>query len=631
MMDLIGNHLWQSTLFASAAALLTLLFRKNAARVRYGLWLAASLKFLIPFTLFIAIGNSLDLHWQQPVRITPPAVLLVKNFSQPFGVASSGNTLPAPLPSAKGKSFSYFPAVLLASWLGGSVVVLASYIRKGQRVRSVVRESDLLNHGRAFEALHRLQQHNGIRVRIRMASSQSTMEPGVFGVFRPVLLLPSGMLERLSDTELEAIIAHECSHVRSCDNFVAVVHMLVEALFWFHPMVWWLGSKLVEERECACDEAVLQLGKDPQAYAEGILKVCEFYLESPLACVSGVTGSDMKKRIHAIMTHRIGRRLSWVKKLLLMSAGIFALAVPITVGLLKATPIRTRFQGSAEMAVPAGGISPAVVLPSAIPAAGYVPVTDSPAPSNLPPSRVQSPVQAKVSFETVSIQPSLNCINPGVFSVKPGRFENTCVTVTTLIFSAYGMQPYQLSSGPEWISSRRFDIEAKSSSPDHPARQGQMLQSLLEERFHLKMHRETRDVPAYALTLAEGGPKFQPAKDDSGNPIVDVPKTDGSITLKGEVRHPGPGECFTFTPPGFLECKAVPIEQMAGALATVFGRPVMNKTGLSGLYNFSVNWEPSAAHPTLTAIQDQLGLVLRPEKGTAEVYVIDSVEKPSLD
>ena len=78
--------------------------------------------------------------------------------------------------------------------------------------------------------------------------------------------------------------------------------MIVEAMFWFHPLVWWIGVRLLEERERACDEKVLRPGNEPRDYAEGILNVCKLYVESPLVCMSGVTGSDLRKRIQAILT-----------------------------------------------------------------------------------------------------------------------------------------------------------------------------------------------------------------------------------------------------------------------------------------------------------------------------------------
>src|SRR5262249_54214825 len=146
-----------------------------------------------------------------------------------------------------------------------------------------------------------LRLRNCIESAIPIMSTPGLVEPGVFGVFRPILLLPEGIGERLNDAQLEAILAHELCHVRRRDNLTATIHMAVQAVFWFHPLVWWLGARLVDERERACDEEVLRLGNRPQVYAAGILNVCKLYVESPLACVSGVTGADLKKRIGSIM------------------------------------------------------------------------------------------------------------------------------------------------------------------------------------------------------------------------------------------------------------------------------------------------------------------------------------------
>ncbi len=114
-----------------------------------------------------------------------------------------------------------------------------------------------------------------------------------------------GISERLTPPQLDAVLAHELCHIRRRDNLLAAIHMLVEALFWFHPLVWWLGKKLVDERERACDEEVLRLGGEPHIYAEAIVNICKLYMESPLVCMSGVTGSDLKKRVEAILVNRL--------------------------------------------------------------------------------------------------------------------------------------------------------------------------------------------------------------------------------------------------------------------------------------------------------------------------------------
>src|SRR5205807_2717457 len=174
----------------------------------------------------------------------------------------------------------------------------------------------------------------------------------IFGINRAVLVWPEGISSRLQGQQLDSILAHEVWHVRRRDNLAAAIHMVVEAIFWFHPLVWWLGARLVEERERACDEKVLESGSDRQVYAESILKICEFCVGSPLACVSGVTGADLKKRIARIMTGSFARKLDFSRKLLLGAVALAAIALPILFGRLQTTPARaeSRAQSTAALA-----------------------------------------------------------------------------------------------------------------------------------------------------------------------------------------------------------------------------------------------------------------------------------------
>ena len=154
------------------------------------------------------------------------------------------------------------------------------------------------------------------------------LEPGIFGIFRPVILMPKDILTHLTGAQFSAIIAHELCHWRRRDNLTAAIHMIVESLFWFHPLVWWLGSRMVVERERACDEAVIRSGSDRQLYAEGILKICQLYVEPRLLCVAGVSGGTLRKRIEEIMTHKVLFRLPFAKKCVLAIAGFVAIAGP---------------------------------------------------------------------------------------------------------------------------------------------------------------------------------------------------------------------------------------------------------------------------------------------------------------
>jgi hypothetical protein len=146
-------------------------------------------------------------------------------------------------------------------------------------------------------------------------------------------------------------VAHELCRVRRRDNLATVIHMAVEVVFWFHPLVWWLGARLMEERERACDEEVLRNGGEPRAYAEGILKIRELYLASPLACVAGVTGGDLKRRIEAIMSNRAEHRLNYAKKAILAVAAIAAVVTPIVVDIANTLAVRAQSSPPAPSAV----------------------------------------------------------------------------------------------------------------------------------------------------------------------------------------------------------------------------------------------------------------------------------------
>jgi len=137
------------------------------------------------------------------------------------------------------------------------------------------------------------------------------------------------------------VLLHEMAHVRRRDNVTGLIHRAVEVLFWFHPLVWWIGARLDDERERACDEDVLSGGIEPKTYAESILRICELYLKSPLPFASGMTASNLKRRIEAIMNDQIAPRLTLARRAVLASAGFVALASPFVAGLVaQTTPTR---------------------------------------------------------------------------------------------------------------------------------------------------------------------------------------------------------------------------------------------------------------------------------------------------
>jgi len=327
MIHALMNHLWQSTLFAVAAGLLTLILRKNGSYTRYWVWCAASYKFLIPFSLLTTAGNYLS--WRSaPATSVPP---MLDQFVQPFSL----NAVVMPIiPSNAMPNAAPNPVwIWMAIWACGTFAVAIHWMVRWLRIRAVLRSATPLS-------LPPLLTNPLIRVR----SSRMLIEPGVVGFFRPVLLLPDGISERLTPQQLQMIVTHEMCHVRRRDNLTAAIHMLVEAIFWFHPLVWWLGRRMIVEREAVCDEAVIASGGDREVYAEALLTVCKFYVESPLPSAAGVSGADLKKRIFRIMAGRAALKLNFSRKLLLSVAGFVAVAVPIVFGLANATQIAAESQ-----------------------------------------------------------------------------------------------------------------------------------------------------------------------------------------------------------------------------------------------------------------------------------------------
>lgn len=190
----VANHLWQSTLFATVAGLLTVALRRNRASVRYWLWLATSVKFLIPFALLVTIGSQFER------RAAPSAA--PKTILLPLTSAIDEVVQPVALGPGAPPATSYVPAISLFIWLSGSLIVVFSWARRWRGIRAILRAAAPL----------------GLDAPIKIVSSPARLEPGVFGIFRPVLLVPEGMLDYLAPEQWRAILAHELCHVRRRDN-----------------------------------------------------------------------------------------------------------------------------------------------------------------------------------------------------------------------------------------------------------------------------------------------------------------------------------------------------------------------------------------------------------------------------
>ena len=602
--DPVLDHLWQSTLVAAALGMLTLAFRRTLAQTRYAIWLAASLKFLIPFATLTALGSRFD--WRLALPQTPPEwTTAIEAVSQPF----SAPPVDIVFTRAMGADANLPIATIAAGiWIAGSMTVLAVWLLRWRAVAAAVRAGAPIVSGRIHDAFQRLSS----TIALPLIASDGSLEPGVFGIRRPVLLWPRDIDVRLDDAQVHAVLAHELAHARRRDNLTAAMHMVVEVIFWFYPLVWWIGARLVDERERACDEDVVRLGNDPVVYAESILKTCQFFLESPLTCVPGVTGSDLKKRIERIMSHRPGSGLNAWSKTLLLTAAAVTLIAPVVSGALT-TPRR-------------------------------------------PPAIDLSRVESRRTFEVATITANKTGAMRVMMRVQPGSaWEGTNVTLESMIRLAYRIQESQLVGGPAWLYNDRFDIVAKSAEGAPGAEFGLRMQSLLTERFNLTLHKETRELPIYALVVARRnagpGPLLTPSTVDcadfgrGGRGAVPAIQT-------GRDQRP---KCGTINGPGRLTGGGATMQQLAQSLSQYTGRMVIDKTELAGGFDYELEFAPDPAllsrgpggglpgggraagatpvplHglPVFAAVQAQLGLRLDAQRAPIDVLVVDSAEQPT--
>jgi bla regulator protein BlaR1 len=615
----LADHLWQSTLFALVAGLLTLTLRKNRARVRHGIWLAASCKFLVPLSLLIALGGRIE--WKRaPVEFGVSVVMA--QVSQPFTGGS------APLLVTEARERSLLPVVLWSIWACGLIGISSAWWVRWRRIRAAVG---------AGSAVH-------LEVPVKVVSSPTLLEPGVFGVFRPVLMLPEGIFGRLNAAQLSAVLEHELCHVRHRDNLVAAIHMFVETVFWFHPLVWWIGKRMVEERELGCDEEVLSRGGEARVYAEAILNVCKLYVESPLECVAGVTGADLKKRIEAIMSGRFAVRLSFAKKGALAGAGMVVLALPIVAGMMNAPGVRARLTDA--------WIAPAVKMPGP-PFAVKAPVPQKAAVAEqrvVPPAELQR--SAPVAFEVVSIKPADPAgravrADGGPGTKDPELFTCENYSLKALVSMAYAI-PYYRVVAAYWAEEIHFTISARVSAGATKEQFLLMLQNMLRERFKMTVHRETKEMKMYDLVVAKDGPRLKPAAEEvpaAAEPVKsepDVSRLDSKKEFLGKDGYPVLGEGWSMAM-GYGRARILyprqTLEWFTEFISSQVNSPVKDTTGLTGKYDFAMYWSTeegsttragiaSEPRPTLfDAVQSQLGLKLEQKKGPVEIVVVDYSER----
>jgi beta-lactamase regulating signal transducer with metallopeptidase domain len=423
MISALLDHLWQSTLFCAGVWLLTLALRGNRAAVRHGLWVVAGLKFLVPFSLLFSAGAFFS--FATPGDAGPPT----------FGIQVDATPVVSPAILLHETARDPAPVLLIGvtlAWVVGALLIALRWARAWWAAEVITRAA---------------RPAPGTPADVRVTDAD--IEPAVARVIRPVVLLPAALLVRLDSAQLDAVIAHERAHIARRDNLFTHVQRLVETLFWFYPLVWWIGSRLVDERERACDERVLDEGHDGTAYAEGILAVCRHgctAAHSP-ATASALSG-DLTLRIRNILGE----------------------ARPRALGALKAAALSI-----ATLAVAAGPLAAGAVDVGARRHAAFT-------------------VNERLLDDAIIyVQPA-----SGAGSLDFGADEHEVrvsnSSLRELVAAAYDVRLTNVTGGGEWLDSPRYEIRAelpgKLADPDEfdPRALRVVVNKLLASRFDLEIH-----------------------------------------------------------------------------------------------------------------------------------------------
>lgn len=344
MIGALLDHLWQSTLFCVGVWLLMFGLRANGAALRHWLWMLASLKFLVPFSLLYSLGSLAGVL--PPVAAQPD--LLDEALSAATPVLSPTSFLSVSTSPDATASLG-LDAVLIGVWTIGASFVLLRWLvawRAVDRISRAARPAP----GASPDAW----------------ITDEDIEPSAARVFQPVVLLPAALLGKLTAPQLEAVLAHEREHISRRDNLKASLHRVVEALFWFYPPVWWIGRHMLEERERACDEAVIDRGHDPADYAAGILAVCRHcraHAGHGPALLSSATAGNLTQRVREILAAARPRSLGFVKAGMLCACTMIVATVPVFAGAFDVALHRYELMRSHANALGAAEISISLAAP----------------------------------------------------------------------------------------------------------------------------------------------------------------------------------------------------------------------------------------------------------------------------
>jgi bla regulator protein blaR1 len=590
----------KATLTLAVALAVTGLARRSRAAARHVLLVAAfAVLLVLPAASFMMPSRGVRLP-ATPAASSAPVTALVPVIASPSPTRLGAQQSVDTFRSGAGMTAS---AILWAIWGAGALLCLLPVLAGTWHLRALRRSGSSCARGDAL--LRRLSAEAGLQRSIVVRVHETIPGPMTYGTVRPVILLPLDA-ESWSDEALSRAMIHELEHVRRGDWLSQYMARIVGALYWFHPLVWMAWRRLSLEAERACDDAVLRRS-EATAYAHQLVLLAERLASTatpPLLAMAACR--DLSTRVRAVLDGAQAR------------------------GRAGALPVAT--------AIVAAALFIAAVAPLRAVRQGQAPSDGAPQPP--------------LAFETASVKPNKSGAEERNIRMDPRGGSLTVVNLQlrALITLAYEIQNFQLEGGPDWIASDRFDIlanperEVPATGAQDPLRM--MLRTLLADRFKLVMHKETKELPIFELVLAREdgklGPRLRPAAVDCEARAAAVRAGTPPPSSSGP---PGPGSCGTTMNPVSLRGGGATMARLASMLEGPAQRLVIDRTGLTGNWDLEVNYTPDRSQlppgvelpssidpngPSLfTALEEQLGLKLRPARGPVEVLVIDSVQQPT--
>ena len=331
------------------------------------------------------------------------------------------------------------------------------------------------------------------------------------------------------------------------------------------------------------------------------------------------------------MTNRLRHGLNRAMKLLLAAAGVAAVAAPLVIGIAQAPVIsaQSRVSTAASRVGSREAAGDATVAPVAATQQATTPPVQTSTPQQ---GAVEASTGIQLAFDAASIKPAnapggrAGSAGGGYLQLAPARGTALGRTVTTrrIILEAYHLTRFQLSGGWSWLDSDWFELDAKADGPADLAQLRVMLQTLLSERFKLLAHQETKEVPVYAATVGKKGANLHEVKEGDSEPEETVSAA-RATQLWGRAANAPYHWGGVATMQEFLQSLSN-LLSMDGSGQPLIDRPVVNRTGLQGVYWFRVGWDPD--EDPIAAIEEELGLKFEFQKAPIEVLVIDHIEKP---